>query len=312
MNDEQFFLANAYLDGELTADERRIAEADPEVMSEVERLRALRAELRDVPEAAPVAREAAIAAAMAEFRVGAARTGAEPAEAEPGVVRFRPRPAYAKYLAVAAALVAVAGLGIVVSQADLGGGDDDSSGVEDAAIAQSSAREEVLTTVVNEPAAGTGEPSAEAERAPADAATDDAAGDIAAGDIAAGGDADMMEEAAEESAEATAEAAAEPAFGADEGSARIGVPPGFDPDAMIRNEVELAIHGSYLLDQRDLGLLGPTPETRCDGNYDILATATYLLDGDDRSVYIAVNEFEGFVLALDSDTCTELANGALF
>lgn len=297
MNDEQFFLANAYLDGELTADERRIAEADPEVMSEVERLRALQAELRDVPEATPDAREAAIAAAMAEFRVGDARTGAEPAEAEPSVVPFRPRPAYAKYLAVAAALVAVAGLGIVVSQADLGGGDDDSSGVEDAAIAQSSAREEVLTTVVNEPAAGTGEPLAEAESAPADAATDDAAGDIAAG-----GDADMMEEAAEERAEATAE----------EGSARIAVPPGFDPDAMIRNEVELAIYGSYLLDQRDLGLLGPTPETRCDGNYDILATASYLLDGDDRSVYIAVNEFEGFVLALDSDTCTELANGALF
>ncbi len=244
---------------------------------------------------------------MAEFRVGAARTGAEPAEAEPSVVPFRPRPAYAKYLAVAAALVAVAGLGIVVSQADLGGGDDDSSSVEDAAIAQSSAREEVLTTVVNEPAAGSGEPLAEAESAPADAATDDAAGDIAGG-----GDADMMEEAAEESAEATAEAAAEPAFGADEGSARIAVPPGFDADAMIRNEVELAIYGSYLLDQRDLGLLGPTPETRCDGNYDILATATYLLDGDARSVYIAVNELEGFVLALDSDTCTELANGALF
>ena len=46
--DEQYLLASAYLDGELTDDERRLAEADPAVMAEVEQLRALQAEIADV------------------------------------------------------------------------------------------------------------------------------------------------------------------------------------------------------------------------------------------------------------------------
>ena len=97
-----------------------------------------------------------------------------------------------------------------------------------------------------------------------------------------------------------------------ENSARIVVPADFDPDKPILNEIALAIYGSYLLDQVEFELLGPTPETVCAGDYEILDTATYVLDGDDRTVYIAVNKFEGFVLALDVDTCTELAMGSLF
>ena len=42
MNDDQRLLANAYLDGEVSADERARAEADPEVVAEVARLRAVR------------------------------------------------------------------------------------------------------------------------------------------------------------------------------------------------------------------------------------------------------------------------------
>ena len=64
MNAEHEFLASGYVDGDLTDDERRIAEADPAVMAEVEQLRALRAELADVPPPTTDARESAIAAAM--------------------------------------------------------------------------------------------------------------------------------------------------------------------------------------------------------------------------------------------------------
>ncbi|HUF99730.1 MAG TPA: hypothetical protein VMM60_16505, partial [Ilumatobacter sp.] len=67
MNDDQYFLANAYIDGELTADERQFAEADPDVMSEVDRLRAMQSLLRESAPPSPAARSAAIAAAMAEF-----------------------------------------------------------------------------------------------------------------------------------------------------------------------------------------------------------------------------------------------------
>ena len=113
MNEEQFFLANAYLDGELTAEERGIAEADPAVMAEVEQLRALQNDLRDVEPPSDAARESAIGAALAEFtsrsstststgRVAPAVTAAPAAP-----IVFRRRPAYARYLGVAAAMVAV-------------------------------------------------------------------------------------------------------------------------------------------------------------------------------------------------------------
>ena len=97
MNDEQIFLANAYVDGELTADERRIAEADPQVMTEVEQLRLLQGELRDVSPPTDAARESAIGAAMAAFDSDAA-----PASVDTNIIPFRPRPAYAKLLGIAA------------------------------------------------------------------------------------------------------------------------------------------------------------------------------------------------------------------
>lgn len=308
MNDEQLFLANAYVDGELTDDERRTAAADPDVMAEVERLHALRAEVRTVPVAPAGAREAAITAAMAEFRATTAGATAEPAEAD--VVPFRPRPAYAKYLAVAAALVAVAGLGIVVSQVGGGGADDDdAASVEDAAIAESSARDEVLSTVA---ATDMADDDVIAE---ADSALDESAGDAGAGAVA---EEEMAEEPAEEPASeevleaAPAEDEDETVFGADAATSRIAVPPGFDPDAPIFTDTGLAIYGSFLIGQRELRLLGPTPETRCDGDYDVLATTIYVADGEGRLVFVAVNEDEGVVLALDSDTCAVLGTGDLF
>jgi len=315
MNDEQYLLANAYLDGDVTADERRIAEADPDVMSEVESLRALQAELRETPEASPEAREAAIAAAMNAFHARAAvdtteSAPEEPSAATPAVVPFRPRPAYAKYLAVAAALVAVAGLGIVVSQA--GGGDDDAGGggdqasVADTALAETSARDENLTTIAGDGSAeATAEQAGEAGSAePAAEADDDAA--EAADDAA---EAEMAEEAVEETAEEAGESA--PALDAGPVT-RVEVPPDFDPDDPLLNEVALAFYGAYLLERSELRELGPTPETTCSGRYEILGTAVYVLGGSERQVYVAVNADEGSVFALDIDTCIELANGSLF
>ncbi len=296
MNDEQYFLANAYLDGELTAEERRIAEADPEVMAEVEQLRALQAELRDVPTPSAEARAEAIATAMAEF----ARFSPDLPEPAP-VVPFRSRPAYAKYLAAAAALVAVAGLGIVISQADLGGGDDDSAGSAEAPLSETQARQEDATETIDDGASIDTEVMAEAESAPAAAES--------------ASDATDTVEMSEQAAEGGDEEASGPEFGAeaDPGNAvRVEVPADFDPDEPILDEIELAVYGSYLLDQAELGVLGPTPETVCTGNFDILDRAIYVSDGNERPVYIGVDERTGVVLALDTGTCAVLAIGSLF
>jgi len=304
MNDQQNFLANAYLDDELTVDERRIAESDPEVMAEVEQLRALRDRLRDVAPPDAQARETAVAAAMAEFTPTATA-----APAAPPVVPIRPRPASRRFLAVAAAVVAVAGLGIVVSQADFGDdNDDDTASVADEALSDTAARPDDVTEATAESTTEATDSQTMVESAPAaDAA--DAGADVAGDDLS---DATANAEATmDEGVAAGAEEAAEAE--ADVGIAeRVLVPPDFDPEAPILNEVALAIYGSYLLDQIDSSLLGPTPETTCAGDYQILDTAVYVLDGDERRVYIAVNEIIGSVSALDVDTCTELANGPLF
>jgi hypothetical protein len=60
-------LASAYLDGEVSDDERARVESDAALVAEVERLRRVRAALGDVPSASAPSREAAIAAALSTF-----------------------------------------------------------------------------------------------------------------------------------------------------------------------------------------------------------------------------------------------------
>lgn len=67
MNDDQLLLANAYVDGAVTAEERARAEGDAVVMAEVERLRSVRDALRAVDPPDDARREQAIAAALASF-----------------------------------------------------------------------------------------------------------------------------------------------------------------------------------------------------------------------------------------------------
>ena len=305
MNDEQIFLANAYLDGELTADERRIAEADPEVMTEVEQLRALQSAVRDAPAPSAEARESAISAAMAAF--GAAGPtdlpADEPAPATAPVVPFRPRPAYAKYLGIAAALVAVAGLGIVVAQS--GQGDDDAAEpAADMATMEDNA-DRVMTESVPS------DDEAVAEMAPADdggaAGADE--GD-AAEDVEMADDGDDV--AAEPSPDETADlAAAEDSDDAGADAPYREVPAGFDPAAPITDDDELGIYGVYLIGERDRGQLPPTPNHDCVEAEQILGTATLQLGDDSIAVYVDVRETDGLAVALRADTCVELIAGSL-
>ena len=72
MNDDLTLLASAYLDGEATPDERARVEADPALLGEVERLRAVRVTLLDArwfEGPSDDVREAAIAAALGALDV---------------------------------------------------------------------------------------------------------------------------------------------------------------------------------------------------------------------------------------------------
>ena len=316
MNDEQYFLANAYLDGELTAEVRGIAEADPEVMAEVEQLRALQSALRDTPAPSDEARESAISAAMAVFGTAdpvdpTDLPDDERAPAPAPVVPFRPRPAYAKYLGIAAALVAVAGLGIVVSQA--GQGDDDAADT----MADTADMEESLERAGALTESFEADDGADAEMLPADDEGVAGADENEAADDAEMADEQPADDVAEPAAEATAEdtddmAAAEDGDdGAVEGTYR-EVRAGFDPAAPITDDAELGVYGVYLIGERDSGQLPPTPNHDCVDAQEVLGTATLRLGDELIEVYVDVREADGMAVALRADTCFELMAGSLF
>lgn len=64
MNDDLTFLASAYLDGDVTPDERARVEADPGALAEVDRLRTVRFLLGDVEQPSISVREAHLASAL--------------------------------------------------------------------------------------------------------------------------------------------------------------------------------------------------------------------------------------------------------
>ena len=67
MNDDQRLLASAVVDDAATSDEQARAEADPQVRAEIDRLRAVREQLRTGVAPDPDQRESTIAAALAAF-----------------------------------------------------------------------------------------------------------------------------------------------------------------------------------------------------------------------------------------------------
>lgn len=291
MNDEQFFLANAYLDGELTADERRIAEADPDVMSEVEQLRAVQGAVRAVEPPSAEARQSAIDAAMAEFdAVRAAEPGEALAHDARAPIPFRPRTSYARYLGVAAAIVAVGAVGVVLARAGAGDGDDDSAAFD--ATAEMTMED------------GADRDVAMIESAPAEVAADDEAADEDGGESNDTPDSDSSAETAADGDDAPAPESDPTAV------ERIALPPDFDPEATITDERELGIYGAYLLQQRDLGELGSTPNHSCSLPYPILDETTAAFDGSDTPIYVGVDEAAGFAYAVDPDTCEPLTQGS--
>lgn len=132
MNDDLSTLASTYLDGETTADERAQVEADTELLAEVERLRQVRAVLGDT-ESAPISvRERHLSGALdawdrlpAAERLGdATPVGDDAAGAAGGASIIAPtslrdrrakrKPLSTRVLTAAAAVVVLAGAGIVV------------------------------------------------------------------------------------------------------------------------------------------------------------------------------------------------------
>ena len=124
MNDDQRLLANAYLDGEVSAEERARAEADPEVVAEVDRLRAVAEALRVTDAPDPQRRDAAIDAALDAFELRPAATIATTPElpvAPPVSLDARRRARWLRPLAAAAAVVVLIAGGVAL----LGNRDDD-------------------------------------------------------------------------------------------------------------------------------------------------------------------------------------------
>jgi hypothetical protein len=153
MNEELILLASAYLDGDVTVDERALVETDPALLAEVEQLRAVRALLADTEPPKISVRESHLAAAFDVWdrlpdaeRAGlgrdatptdrAAAAGAASVMA-PASLRDRRRPTTTRWLTgAAAALVLVLAGGLVVQLTGAGGSDDDSSTADSADSAE--------------------------------------------------------------------------------------------------------------------------------------------------------------------------------
>ena len=146
MNDDLATLASAYLDGAATAEERAQVENSPDLLSEVERLRLVRALLADLDPPSISLREQHLAAALGAWdrlpeaeRAGAARDitpqGIDPATAAaaatistpaPTSLEGRRRSKAAAWMGAAAAALVLVLAGGVVLQSIAGGNDDDS------------------------------------------------------------------------------------------------------------------------------------------------------------------------------------------
>lgn len=308
MNDddltELILRASAYLDDELDADDRARAEADPAVMAEVEALRALQDEIRDVESPTIEARESAIAAALAEFDSlrPASATAAAAAER---VVPFRPRPSSSRWLTAAAAAVAIGLVGVVVAQTRSGGDDEASVAIEadrgEGAAAErtdaAAADADIQSSVTDSDLMATEMVTAEAaELAEAPVATIPPAAAVENDTTLAGGE------------EVDVPAATEPTTLST--LAPIDVPQTTAPrtlDEPVTEDTLFAV-GRELLAQFEAGTLGTTPETACQfGSYVILARVGFVVGDGEREAIIAADPDFPEVGAFDADTCQEFA-----
>lgn len=235
MNDEKYLLASAYVDGEITDDERELAENDPAVMAEVAVIRAARSAIADVPPPSEGARRAAIAAAMVEFdrTVAPAAAASEDGSTAVTPMRAARQRRSMRWLQVAAVAAAV-GLGGIVVSRSLGGDDDDAADVDTAA--ESATATDAFSRELAESAQPVDEPAEEP------------ASEEAAVESASEGDSDAAEGGLEMAAEpeSAADASADEATDAPAADASAG-----DDDGPV---VEFA-DGGYAA-QLDLSLAG--------------------------------------------------------
>ena len=147
-------LASAYLDDEVTADERARVEADPELLAEVERLHSVRQQLAAPEPGSLSLREEHLASALAAWdrlpvaeRLGtrddtggadAATVAAASAMSSFSTGRSRRR----WLLGAAAALLVVVGAGVVLQQIDPADSDDDSDAVASEAASEEAPADE--------------------------------------------------------------------------------------------------------------------------------------------------------------------------
>jgi len=132
LNDElnpQHELASAYLDGVASPTERAQVEASPELQALVASFTAVRAELADVAPVASSSRDAAFAAAFAEFDAPAF----EPAAAGAAIIPLSSNRRWTRpVLSVAAAVLLVGAIG-VAAKGGLSGNDSESSSMDTSA-----------------------------------------------------------------------------------------------------------------------------------------------------------------------------------
>jgi hypothetical protein len=283
MTDDQFFLANAYLDGELTDEERTTAETDPEVLAAVEELRRLQAGLRDVEPPSELGRQRAVIAALEQFRVTASP------QTHPFAGRSNNNRSYSRYLGIAAAVVAIGVLGVFLANANVGGDDE--------AAIEAETTNEAATAVLDSTTRLTEAFDAESQAASATAeATESVAG--ATQLEAAPAASTFAEESAEDSAAARSDSA------------------GFDPNGPLTDPTQLARYARFVQDRNALVDGGITPETSCvfpdaDHPEGIIDSIGYVLDGIEREVLVAVDPVTGQAFALDPGSCQVLVAAPL-
>ncbi len=286
MNDDLNLLASAYLDGDATADERALVEAEPELLAQVEQFRRVRALLAVTEPSSISVRESLLATALAAWdRVPEAeRTGSR--DSTPTSLADRRRAtANRRLLAAAAAIVFVLAGGIVLQVVSSGGNDDtvaDSATQVDATIASARAADSASEQAAAQESADA--PTAGADQASPSLQTP-AAGSLETGiDIAAPPADDSLERL-----ETPAELAI---FASD----AVGAPG--DPN------VPAATSGPVDLSESEAALV---EWPLCLGADFVVGPALY----GDVPVVVGVDESRDMALAYRADGCAEVARARL-
>lgn len=330
MNDEQYLLASAYVDGEITPDDRELAERDPAVMAEVAAIRAARAAIADVPPPSEAAKRDAIAAAMAEFRSGAIAdapaTGIAPSSSvtslDPTSTRHTTR-----WLQVAAVAAAIGLGGIVVGRSLGGGGDDDASAPVEQSLAETLDEEmaepaldvaaaDVADETADQEAAAEEEPAEESAEEPAQESADSSDGEAAVADADAVGDDQATDVGGnvsdDQDVDAEDEGTAVVEFAVDGYAAQLDVVlPGRTNRRPITTRDELVDYANAIADeiatesaadrtQREL----PDPG-ECRADEPVLADAFVDVGAGPTRTLIAIDDrFVPVVTAVDPNTCS--------